>query len=119
MSDTITNLPTPEDHDRKGKFGGANDARTKAIRRRQRGLSRVLAQETRDGQEMAEVMLEIARDKGHRDRFKAADWVVTRLMGRAPEVIEVTGAGGKPLNPLSGVDVADLLALAKAQGGGK
>lgn len=119
MSDTVTSSSTHEDHDRKGKFGGANDARTKAIRRRQRGLSRVLAQETRDGQEMAEVMLEIARDKGHRDRFKAADWVVTRLMGKAAEVVEVSGPNGAPLNPLSGVDVADLLALARAKTEGK
>jgi hypothetical protein len=103
------------DHDNKGRALPGNNLRAKVKEKRQRGLARMLAQETNNGLEMGAVMLEIARDAAHRDRFKAADWVVTRIMGKAPDKLEVTGKGGEPLNPLAKVSIEDLLALAKAK----
>lgn len=114
MSDETPTAP-PGDHDRRGAFAPGNNARAKVKAKRTRGLARFLAQETEDGLEMGRVMLEIARDKGHRDRFKAADWVVVRLMGKPAEKVEVTGENGAPLNPLAKVSIEDLLALAKAK----
>jgi len=102
-------------HDRRGRATPGNNLRGEVKAKRQRGLARMLAQETENGLEMGRVMLGIARDPQHRDRFKAADWVVVRLMGKPVEKIELTGQDGKPLSPLAGVDVADLLALARAE----
>lgn len=109
----------PEDerpnHDNKGRACKGNNLRGQIKAKRTRGLARFLAQETRDGQEMGEVMLRIARTNGHRDQLKAADLVLVRIMGKAPDRIEVTGKDGAPVNPLAKVDIADLLALAKAK----
>lgn len=102
-------------HDRLGRAAPGNNLRAEAKKKKARGLARMLAQETENGLEMGRVMLEIARDATHRDRFKAADWVVTRVIGKPVEKIELTGQDGKSLNPFAGVDLADLLALAKAK----
>lgn len=102
-------------HDTKGRACKGNNLRGEVRKKRQVGLARMLAQETENGLEMGRVMLEIARDAAHRDRFKAADWVIVRLMGRPPEKMELTGADGAPLSPLAKVSVEDLLALAKAK----
>lgn len=111
--------PTPAgvtpNHDTKGRAAKGNNLRGEVKAKRTRGLARFLAQETENGLEMGRVMLEIARDKDHRDRFKAADWVVVRLMGKPADKVEVTGAKGEPLNPLAKVSIEDLLALAKAK----
>lgn len=109
--------PDPErpNHDTKGRACKGNNLRGEVKKKRQVGLARMLAQETENGLEMGRVMLEIARDPQHRDRFKAADWVVVRLMGKPAERMEVTGADGAPLSPLAKVSVEDLLALAKAK----
>lgn len=114
-SDPIVGDTPTHNHDRMGRAVKGNNLRGEVKQKRQRGLARMLAQQTENGLEMGRVMLEIARDPTHRDRFKAADWVVTRIMGKPPETLEVTGKDGKPINPLASVDVADLLALAKAK----
>lgn len=112
-----TRAPDPErpNHDSKGRAAMGNNLRGEVKAKRTRGLARFLAQETENGLEMGRVMLEIARDKGHRDRFKAADWVVVRLIGKPTESVEVTGKDGAPINPLANVSIEDLLALAKAK----
>ena len=102
-------------HTRKGKFAPGNNAAAANRTKRQRGMARLIATETRSGLEMVEAALDIMRNKEHRDRLKAIDWLTIRLCGKVPDVVEVTGKDGQPLNPLAKVDVADLLALAKAQ----
>lgn len=117
MSNETVSSPagvTPN-HDNRGRAAKGNNLRGEVRAKRTRGLARFLAQETENGLEMGRVMLEIARDASHRDRFKAADWVVVRLMGKPADKVEVTGAKGEPLNPLAKVSIEDLLALAKAR----
>ena len=112
----VVDAPTPEaNHDRRGRATKGNNLRGEVKAKRQRGLARMLAQETQDGLEMGRVMLEIARDPSHRDRFKAADWVVIRLMGKPPEKLEVTGKDGTPINPLHSFTPEQLLALATSK----
>lgn len=117
----MSNEPAPPacatpNHDSKGRAAKGNNLRGEVKAKRTRGLARFLAQETENGLEMGRVMLEIARDAQHRDRFKAADWVVIRIMGKSAEKVEVTGADGKPLDrPLERVSIEDLIALAKAK----
>lgn len=102
-----------KNHDRKGRAAPGNNLRGEVKAKRQRGLARMLAQETENGLEMGRAMLEIARDKQHKDRFKAADWVVVRLMGKPPEQVEVSGPNGQPVNPLASWTPEQLLALTK------
>lgn len=102
-------------HDSKGRAAKGNNLRGEVKAKRTRGLARFLAQETRDGQEMGEVMLRIARKDGHRDQLKAAEAILVRIMGKPADKVEVTGKGGEPLNPLAKVSIEDLLALAKAK----
>lgn len=113
-----TSTPTAgvtPNHDNKGRAAKGNNLRGEVKAKRTRGLARFLAQETRDGQEMGEVMLRIAREDGHRDQLKAAEAILIRIMGKPADSIEVTGKGGEPLNPLAKVSIEDLLALARAK----
>lgn len=114
MSDTEGRGPHPETHDRRGKFAKGNNARTLARAKRRRGLERYLAQETNNGLEAGKVVVGIMRTEGHKQQFDAACYVIDALAEKLPDKVEVSGPGGKPLHPLSEVDVADLLALAKA-----
>lgn len=119
MSDTQPPGEGAGNHDRRGAFAEGNKAQQAKVEgrvKRRAGLAQYLRQETRDGKEIGERMLLLARDKAHPAHFKALEWVDERVCGPRPTKVEVTGRGGKPLNPLSGVDVADLLALAKAGG---
>ena len=115
MADPIVGDAPTQNHDRLGRAVRGNNLRGEVKQKRQRGLARMLAQQTENGLEMGRVMLEIARDPSHRDRFKAADWVVTRIMGKPPETLEVTGKDGAPISPLAGMTPAELLALATGQ----
>lgn len=119
MSDTSGPGGGSGNHDRRGRLVTGNDIATVRMAKRARGLTRYLAEAMKDGEEVGEIMVRIARNDEHPSQYKAAEWIGVRLFGKPKETVEVTGAGGKPLNPLSGVDVADLLALAKAQGSGK
>lgn len=115
MNDETPPSPESPNHDRRGRALPGNNLRGEAKKRKARGLARYLAQNTRDGFEMADIMMSLARTDGHRDQFRAAEWVLNRIFGPAPTKLELTGAGGKPLNPLAGVDINELLALAKAK----
>lgn len=116
--DTKDVLPTSESHDRRGKFAPGNNVRQDYRVKRQRGVARMIAQETRNGKEMVAVALEVMRDAAHRDRLKAADWLMTRFAGKVRDVIEVTGADGQPINPLANFTPEQLLALVKGEGKG-
>lgn len=116
-SDDTTTTPEAErpQHDQRGRAAKGNNLRGEIKKKRTKGIARFLAQETDNGIEAARAIVEIMRDKGHRDRFKAADWVVVRLIGKAPDRMEVSGAEGKPLNPFEGWTPEALLALAKTK----
>lgn len=117
MSDTSDVGRKPASHDRKGRLVTGNDVQQVRVQKRARGLTRYLAEAMNDGLEIGEIMARIARNDDHPAQFKAAEWIGVRLFGKPKETVEVTGANGKPLHPLSGVDVTDLLALAKAKEG--
>lgn len=116
MSDTSDSGRGPVNHDRKGRLVSGNDVATVRMAKRARGLTRYLAEEMKEGRELGEIAVRIARNDEHPAQFKAVEWIGVRLLGKPKETVEISGPGGKPLNPLSGVDVADLLALAKAGG---
>lgn len=111
--DTIVGEPTSTNHDRRGKFASGNNARAEVRAKRQRGMARLIATETKSGEEMVRAALEIMRDGAHRDRLKAIDWLTVRMCGKVPDKIEVSGEDGKPLNPLAGLTPEQLLALLK------
>lgn len=114
MDDTGSGQPTADTHDRRGRFAKGNNAATENRAKRQRGMSRRIAQETRSGMELVELALEIARERGHRDQLKAIDWLTIRMCGKVPDKLEVSGEDGKPLSPLATYTPEQLLALAKA-----
>lgn len=113
MSDDTSSVPPT--HDRRGKFSAGNNMGADIRRKRQRGIARLIGEQTRNGAEIVEAVLEILRDTGHRDRMKAADWLAKRWAGEVTKVLEVTGEDGKPLNPLHGFTAEQLLALASAK----
>lgn len=100
-------------HTRHGKFAPGNNMSTSIRAKRQRGMARLIATETKSGEEMVRAALEIMRDGTHRDRLKAIDWLTVRMCGKVPDKIEVSGEDGKPLNPLAGLTPEQLLALLK------
>ena len=114
-NDTKNGVPTSGDHDRRGRFQAGNSARADSQRTRQRNTGVRIHQGTNGGRDLVDWMLAVAKEKGNRDRVKAIDWLWTRWAGKVPDVVEVTGKDGAPLNPLAGLDPAELLALAKAQ----
>lgn len=107
--------PERPNHDRLGRLAPGNNLRGEAKKKKARGLARYLSQNTRDGFEMADIMLSLARTDGHRDQFRATEWVLNRIYGPAPTKMEVTGKDGAPLSPLAKVPIEELLALAKAK----
>lgn len=79
------------------------------MRKRAKHLSRRIGQETRDGEKLVEWMLEIAKNKRHKDRLKALELLWNRYAGKATTPIELTGKDGQPLK----VDNGNALDLTK------
>jgi|SRR6266849_9612211 len=66
-----------------------------------REFAELIADETRDGAELIEYALAVLRgEKGHEelgDVRWAVEYLTTRMLGRAPQTIELTGRGGGPI----------------------
>lgn len=98
-----------------GTVTEGSSLRALSFAKRARGVSRHIHNETRGGLEIVEVALEIMRDSEHRDRLKAAEFLMKRFAGKEPEAVNlsVTSPDGSVVSPLAGVSIADVLALAK------
>lgn len=112
--------PQPVARNPDGTVKPGESLRKKSMRSRAQRLSRRIARATRDGQELLEIRLRIARDDTHRDQAKALEALETRLWGKAPQVVdlEVSGKDGAPAATavLAGLTAEQLVEIAK---GGK
>lgn len=71
---------------------------------------------TKQGADLVKWALAIASDAGNRDQMRAIEFIADRMLGKAPQTIEMTGPGGSPLQaamdrPLQGLTVDELLKL--------
>lgn len=81
---------------------------------RPKGLASSIREATRDGAELKEILLEVARSKDHRnDRLRAVELLLQRGWGKAPE-IQLTGElSDEHVEALTGVDVSELVGALK------
>lgn len=121
MTDPQTPKGRHANRDERGSFTSGNDAQKAKVEgrvKRRAGLTKLLRDQTKNGIEVGERMLVLARDKSHPSHFKALEWIEARVCGPLPQRLEVTSANGKPFSPLHGIDIQHLLALAKAKAEG-
>ena len=64
---------------------------------RPQGLAFFIRENTKDGKELAEIMLQIARDPNHRERVKTIEWLADRGFGRSVTTLEISGKDGGPI----------------------
>src|SRR5262249_16231815 len=54
-----------------------------------REFAELIAHETRNGEEMLEQLLAMMRDPAHEDHLKAIEVLLDRMLGRAPQTLEL------------------------------
>ena len=77
---------------------------------RPKGLAKRIRAETRDGEELVEVMLSVLRDKtaSRRDTMQAATWLADRGFGRPIQTLRAETEPKLYRNPFEGMDVKAL-----------
>ena len=53
------------------------------------GFARWILEQTDDCKELARIALTIARDKKHKDQFRALEWLADRALGKVPMILDV------------------------------
>lgn len=80
-----------------------------------RKLSRRIARNTRNGEELLELRLQVARDPTHRDWDKAMKALEERLWGKAVQAVDLHHSGDVgSKSPLEGLTAEQLLEVIRA-----